>query len=231
MSRRALLVRAMSNCVQICEPRRDGDGLRGFGTGVHVTIAHGRKRFSAVLTAAHALPTRAQARRATCVFSAVGPFPRVEVGFDPDRLYLNCSPRTDVVVVALARNVTRAPPLPLAPLRKYPGERFVMDSSQTRLHLFHHGGGQEKVGVLSGSLVVACQDVFVFTARGFRGCSGSAIYTSNWLLYGIAFAANEALLHCREAEYRHVTEGAYLGPLVDALEKRGMQIAHAHARD
>ena len=37
MTRRALLVRAMSNTVQICEPRRDGDGLRGFesdGTSV-----------------------------------------------------------------------------------------------------------------------------------------------------------------------------------------------------
>ena len=225
--REAAWIRAVSNTVQIAQAH----DLRGIGTGLHVTITQGRKKFSCIVTAAHVLPTRAQARRATCVFPQVDSrYPRREVAFDTVRLYLNCSPHLDVALVALARNVVRAPPPPLyPPPRPYSDtHKEVVGTEAEVLHVLHHGGGAPRVGLTTGRLVVALETAFAVAAPAMPGCSGAPVFTSAFRVYGIVIAENNALLHLqrRDASYTQVTEAQFLDLVLDALKKRGMAIAN-----
>ena len=201
-------LRAARNTVQlVCD---SPDGARDYSTAVHVKITDAHQRFSAILTAAHAVSTKARARQARAVFSGAR-----RVALDPDRLYVSCAPRLDVAVVALAADVARAPP----PL--YRGDLY--NPPGQRLAFWHHGGGAPRMRLGGGPLVLASRDVFVVDAPSTPGASGSAIYTADWELYGVLSASNHALL--RRRAFTYVVEGCLLGPLHEALRRRQLRLA------
>ena len=202
-------LRAVSNTVQLVTPV-------SYGTAVHVKIRYGSVRFSAILTAAHAVGTRAIARKTKAVFSARGPYARRVVALDPDSLFISLAPCHDLAVVALASNVARPPPL------LYCGELHT--PPQESLLFWHHGGGLPRMRHTRGDLVVALQDMFLVNARAEGGASGSAIYTLSWELYGILVAVTDARLHRHERTYTRVVEGCYLEPLQKALRRRQLHL-------
>ena len=177
-----------------------------------------RSRYSAILTAAHAVETKARARQAKAIFSAVGAHPRRVVALDPDRLFVSCAPRVDVAVVALAADVARAPP----PL--YRGDPH--NPPRQWLTFWHHGGGAPRMRLGGGPLVVMVQDSFVLNVRSVPGASGSAIFTANWELYGILAAEAHAYASLlRRHTMTRVTEGCLLAPLLEALQRRQLRLA------
>ena len=201
-------LRAAYNTAQLV--RDSPDGAQGYSTAVHVKIVDGRTRYSAILTAAHAVETKARARQIRAVFSGT----RRVIALDPDRLYISCAPRLDLAVVALAANVARAP----SPL--YRGDPY--NPPQQRLAFWHHGGGAPRIRLGGGLLLIASHEVFVLDAHGTPGASGSGIYTADWELYGVLYASNHLL---RRRTFTRVVEGCLLGPLHEALRRRRLRLA------
>ena len=195
----------------------------GFGSGVHVVVADGRQRFSAILTAAHAVPSKAHARFYRAMFSQVGKHPRRDVALNPDRLYLHCAPRLDVAIVALNENVRRGHPL--VHFRDF-------DPPTIHLHSLHHGGHtpgvRDIMRVAHGDLLLYSQDFFAIDMPSEEGASGSPVFTDDYRLYGLVIGTTQ-LIESPTRE-RKVTEANFLGPLVAKLAKRGLTLAGQAAR-
>ena len=216
--------RAQSHTVQIMDVEHGPTGDRlliAAGTGVHVVVADARsgRTYSAVITAAHVVRTKRQARRRRVIFSAVAGHPRREVDLDADTLFITCAPRMDVSIIALNETVARGPALEVYAHEAPPDDH---------LQQYHHAGGAARVQYAYGHLVLASHDLFAFNTPSAPGASGSPVFTSDFRLFGISVAEN--VLVVSPHHERPVTEAHNLVALIADLKRRGLTIAQAPAR-
>jgi hypothetical protein len=196
--------RAAANCALVT--LADGS----LATGVHLRLTHRGHPLSALVTAAHVMPTAAAARRARAVFTHGR---ERTVKCDPESLFhVVCG--TDIVVCAL-RHAVDAPPVRCCHKRGF--------RAGNALHIVQHPNGSQLVS-LPGRVAMASASTqyFLHTADTLEGSSGAPIFDARWRLAGVHVGTTDVLVRQRAVPYN---EGCHIAPLLHALGERGYALA------
>jgi hypothetical protein len=185
-------------------------------TAFHLRLARrGGAPLSCVVTAAHAMPTSAAARRATATFTAAGDgAPRGAVACDPSTLFVvACG--ADVAACALRADLAR-----LRPVRCCVPAAFAAGDA---LHVVQHPNGNPLVA-LHGEVALASTSTqyFLHTADTLAGSSGAPLFDARWRLAGVHVGTTALHVHGRSVPYN---EGCHLQPLLQELRRRGYDVA------
>ena len=189
---------------------RLADGSLATGFHMRLRPARGGAR-SCLVTAAHALPTAAAARRAVATFTADAAAP---VACDPGALFF-VDRATDVAVVALRADLGHLPPLRCCARGTLAPDDLV--------HLVQHPNGNPVVA-LHGRVAMASSSTqyFLHTADTLAGSSGAPVFDARWRLVGVHVGTTEVLVSKRAVPFN---EACHIQPALHELRRRGYAAA------